>query len=448
MIIDKNNDLLKELQELRKRVKSFESSESEHGLYGEIIAHMAEGVCLTRVSDGVIAYNNPKFEKMFGYGPDELAGKHVSTVNAAADKSSVGTDNEIIKVLHEKGVWSGETLNMRKDGTHFWCYAVVSKFEHPAHGQVWISIHQDITARRKAEAETAKSKQMLEAITQGITESILLLSTDFKIKWANKTALTQTGLSAEKLIGNYCYRTTHNREQPCEAPGDPCPVYELIKTGEPKTGVHVHYNRSGNTIFVEVSAYPVKNDSGEIVEIVHVSKDITERKKREEELRNLSLTDELTGLYNRRGFFTLAQQLQKRAKREKKGLFMLYADLDGLKEINDTYGHQEGDKALIEIANILKETYRESDIVARIGGDEFAMIPIGEKSEDVKVITARMQKNIDSHNAGKTRGHKLSISWGTAYFNPSKPVSIDTLLSHADKAMYEQKQLKKKHLPL
>ncbi len=443
-----NKDLLKEVKALRERVKFWEASKAELGLYGEIVANMAEGVCLIRVSDGVIAYTNPKYEKMFGYGPDELVGKHWSNLNAVTDKSVEETAGDIINALNEEGVWSGEILNMRKDGTYFWSSAVVSTFEQSAHGKVWIAIHQDITARRKAEAETEKSKQLLDSVTEGITESIMLLSTDFKIKWANKTALIQTGLSTEELIGNYCYRATHHREQPCEPSGDPCPVHELLEKAEAKSTVHEHFDKGGNKIYLEVCAYPVKDEVGEIVEIVHVSKDITEKKKMEEELRSLSLTDELTGLYNRRGFFTFVQQQQKIAKRQKKEVVMLYADLDGLKEINDTYGHHEGDQALSEIANILKETFRESDIVARLGGDEFAVFPIETKTENVETITARMQKNIDIHNEGKTRGHKLSISWGLAYLDPSKLVSIDTLLTRADKAMYEQKQLKKKQRAL
>jgi len=438
----RNSDLLKELEDLRTRVQSLEASKAELGLYAEIVANMAEGVCLIRAGDGVIAYCNPKYERLFDYDPDELVGKHISVVNAPTDKSPKETADKIIKTLNEKGVWIGDILNKKKDGTTFWSHAVVSKFENPAHGKVWISLQQDITAQRAAEAEKEKLKQMLEGITQGITESIMLLSTDFKIKWANKTALAQAGLPSEEIIGNYCYKAIHHQEQPCDSHDNSCPLYAILKTGEPTSGVHTHHDKSGNKVFVEVNVYPIRNEAGEIIEIVHVSKDITERRKMEEDLRTLSLTDELSGLYNRRGFFASAEQLQKIAKREKKGLFMLYVDLDGLKEINDTYGHQDGDKALREIADILKETYRESDIIARLGGDEFAVFPIGTEGDDIEEITSRMQENIDRCNEESTRGYKLSMSWGVAYFDPAKPLPIDAMLNAADKAMYEQKQSK------
>lgn len=101
-----------------------------------------------------------------------------------------------------------------------------------------------------------------------------------------------------------------------------------------------------------------------------------EHARMHERLHTISLHDDLTGLYNRRGFFTLAEHLLKLAKRQQEGLFMLYADLDDLKKINDTLGHQKGDWALIDTANLLKETFRESDIIARIGGDEFVVMPI------------------------------------------------------------------------
>jgi len=293
-----------------------------------------------------------------------------------------------------------------------------------------------------SQAEKERAKQMLDDITQSITEGIMLLSKDYKIKWANRAALHRTGLSAGELIGNYCYRTERKREQPC-GPGASCPVSELLKTKGPKCERHAHYEKKDGSFFAEVSAYPIKNDSGEIVEIVHLSRDITGKKNMEEELRVLSYTDELTGLYNRRGFFTFVQHEQKMARRQKKGIYMLYADLDGLKEINDTYGHLEGDKTLKEMAAVFKETFRESDIIARLGGDEFAVIPIGTTSEEVRIITDRLEKNIEIHNSKETSRHKLSVSWGLSYLDPANPLSIDALLSNADRAMYEQKQQKK-----
>jgi two-component system cell cycle response regulator len=166
--------------------------------------------------------------------------------------------------------------------------------------------------------------------------------------------------------------------------------------------------------------------------------------KMQEKVRTMAVTDELTGLYNRRGFFSLVEKLFQLCKREKKGIFMLYTDLDGLKKINDTFGHKEGDIALIDIADILRNNYRESDIIARIGGDEFVVIPIGTTEDSAEIATSRLQKSIEIHNSEINRSYKLSLSFGIAYYDPENPCSIDDLLVQGDKLMSEQKRHKQK----
>ena len=141
-----------------------------------------------------------------------------------------------------------------------------------------------------------------------------------------------------------------------------------------------------------------------------------------EEMRNLALRDELTGLYNRRGFFTLIEHQLKLAKRKKTGMFLLYADLDDLKSINDTWGHREGDVALIETAKILRKNYRESDIIARIGGDEFVVFPAGTSDDDSEKILDRLHNAFLHHCAQSNPGYKLSISAGISFYNPDVPL--------------------------
>jgi diguanylate cyclase (GGDEF)-like protein len=166
------------------------------------------------------------------------------------------------------------------------------------------------------------------------------------------------------------------------------------------------------------------------------------REKFEEELLSLSIKDPLTGLHNRRGFLSLAEQQLKLSARNKRGVLLYFADLDGLKWINDTLGHQEGDNAIIEIATILKEASRESDIIARLGGDEYAVLAIdiiGKKSE---IFTDRLQSLIDTRNRQEDRRYRLSVSVGSSYYDPENPCSLDELIARADRLMYEQKQNK------
>jgi diguanylate cyclase (GGDEF)-like protein len=160
-------------------------------------------------------------------------------------------------------------------------------------------------------------------------------------------------------------------------------------------------------------------------------------------LHTLSITDELTGLYNRRGFFSLAEEHLTIAKRAKKGLMLLYADLDNFKEINDTLGHDEGDRLIKEIAAILKSTYRTSDIIARIGGDEFVVFPVGTDDDHIDIITNRLHENIDNFNNRNNNTFKLGISIGIATYNPNSVQSIDELLAEADDLMYKHKKSKK-----
>lgn len=162
-----------------------------------------------------------------------------------------------------------------------------------------------------------------------------------------------------------------------------------------------------------------------------------------ERLRNLSLTDELTGLNNRRGFSILSSGLLKFARRANHPLCLIYIDLDSLKGINNQYGHTEGDIALTHFARILTETFRDSDVVARLGGDEFVALTIDSTQEGIKVIQTRLQSNVDAYNLVTVRGYTLSFSMGIIEVDLSSTFTMDTLLAKADKAMYEHKHSKK-----
>ncbi|QWR77970.1 PAS domain S-box protein [Candidatus Magnetomonas plexicatena] len=118
-------------------------------LQSEIMSNMAEGVILIKANDGNIVYCNPKFEQMFGYNNGELIGKHISIVNVPTKKTSEETSQEIIETLNKNGYWHGELQNIKKTGEHFWCFATVSTFNHHSHGKVWVSVHTDITERKK-----------------------------------------------------------------------------------------------------------------------------------------------------------------------------------------------------------------------------------------------------------------------------------------------------------
>jgi len=163
----------------------------------------------------------------------------------------------------------------------------------------------------------------------------------------------------------------------------------------------------------------------------------------QEKLREMSNSDELTGLYNRRGFYAIAQQQLKVANRAKGEVALLFADMDKFKSINDQWGHQKGDEALLAMADILKKTFRESDLIARISGDEFALLLIDTPEKNLSIVSNRLQKNIDAFNIHSGGMFNLSLSVGMAVYDHDSPCSIDELLKQADRCMYEQKQRKK-----
>ena len=170
--------------------------------------------------------------------------------------------------------------------------------------------------------------------------------------------------------------------------------------------------------------------------------EIQKRLKAEAEVRQLSLTDELTGLYNRRGFFWLANQQFKIAQRTPMFCCLLFIDLDGLKQINDSLGHEIGDKMLVDTAQLLKQSFRDSDIIARLGGDEFVIfIPVC--SQNIDEFYPRLQVNIDRFNQEHNYSYQLSISVGVTQCALNENVSLEQLLKEADKLMYEHKRAKR-----
>ena len=195
---------------------------------------------------------------------------------------------------------------------------------------------------------------------------------------------------------------------------------------------------SGSTLPLEISISSV--DGGGLVQVV---RDITERKNLEETLRNSSLKDDLTGLFNRRGLLKQAAPYFDFARRQKENLLLLFIDLDGMKRINDEFGHNEGDNALINTAAILNRSFRSSDIIARLGGDEFTVL-VTDLNASKEDAIARLNENLKAYNASETRSHKLAFSIGVATLEPERMTCFEELLEEADQAMYEQKRMKRR----
>ena len=156
-------------------------------------------------------------------------------------------------------------------------------------------------------------------------------------------------------------------------------------------------------------------------------------------LRGLSLTDELTGLLNRRGFTTIAQGHLRLASRTGQRFLLLFADVDGLKQINDTYGHHEGDRALARVSEALRRTFRQSDVVARYGGDEFAILALDSSGDDGATIRRRLATSLAQEAARGPEPYPLAVSLGVIAFEGRLEEPLGALLARADAALYREK---------
>ena len=165
-----------------------------------------------------------------------------------------------------------------------------------------------------------------------------------------------------------------------------------------------------------------------------------ERHRMLEQVRQLAIADELTGLVNRRGFMLLAEYQRSLAERKGTSLCLIFLDIDHFKRTNDQFGHDEGDRALRELAGILLRTFRRSDVVARLDGDEFIVLMADINSDGLRIVLDRVEKNVRAFNQEARFPWRLAISLGVARSDPAKPATLEALMAAADQAMYKEKE--------
>jgi diguanylate cyclase (GGDEF)-like protein/PAS domain S-box-containing protein len=250
---------------VRQRTAELRRSTAELELQSAVAAHMAEGVALIRASDGVVVYANPTFERMFGYESGELDGLPASIVNAPSEN----TLEQIVAALREHGTWSGEVENVRKNGTRFWCWANISRFDHHEHGPVWVWLHTDISERKLSE-ETARLARIVESSEEAIVGKTL----DGEIVAWNAAAERMYGFSAEEAIGQHvCAMISPGREQ------ELADLLRRIASGERIVGFETtRVTKGGRELEVSVTLSPIKDPQGRIIGASGFDHDITELK--------------------------------------------------------------------------------------------------------------------------------------------------------------------------
>jgi diguanylate cyclase (GGDEF)-like protein/PAS domain S-box-containing protein len=231
---------------------------------------------------------------------------------------------------------------------------------------------------------------------------------------------------------------------------------EIMRTGIPIVGLEEREEwPDGRVTWVSTTKVPLRSRDQRMIGIFGLSRDITERKLADEraqeqseqlerlaaQLEQLSLEDELTDLYNRRGLDLLGGNAVARAARDGSPLCVLFMDLDGLKTINDGFGHATGDAALVSAAAILRDTVRLTDIVARIGGDEFAAVLVGVSAVEAEELCNRVRC---ATYAGAPSEHPLTVSIGVSALQPGELDTLDELIAAADRAMYDGRRMRRR----
>jgi diguanylate cyclase (GGDEF)-like protein/PAS domain S-box-containing protein len=216
-----------------------------------------------------------------------------------------------------------------------------------------------------------------------------------------------------------------------------------MTAGADPVKIEIQHIIDDQSVYFDINITALRDEMRSNIGRLIVLHDITARKQLEEKLLELSLVDELTGLNNRRGFFVLAAQFIQMAKRMNLKAALIFADLDGMKIINDTFGHAEGDRALIETAALLRSASRSSDLLARLGGDEFVLLAIETNDNSTQAMLNRLESRLEAFNSQESRKYPISISFGVAHYDPAQPNPLDEILKEADHSMYAQKQAKR-----
>ena len=303
----------------------------------------------------------------------------------------------------------------------------------------FLIVRGDFEGRRKTEGLLEESEARLRAAADGSLDAFYVLRAvhdrsgavaDFEFVDLNARAASLLGHDRRALLGErLCELLPRNRSD-----GFFDRYRRVMETGVVLEEEFEVPGGEYTAAWIHHQVVPLRDG------VAITSRDVTERKQQEEALRALSLVDELTGLYNRRGFLALAQQQLKLARRGHREVVLLFIDMDDFKEINDTFGHGEGDTALTRAAQVLRKTFRDSDILARLGGDEFVVLATDTGAATSEIIISRMRRELQERNEQDGFPYRLSFSVGAARFDPDAPPSIEELLATADSMLYQQKK--------
>ena len=423
-------------QEQADRTKWDDANRNMDELMRQLIGVMPNPAFFKDVEGRYIG-TNAAFERLLGSSKAELAGKSVADI-ASPEVAALHQENDQA-VLAEAGHRVYQAPLQASDGEHDVIFIKMTYRRPDGTIGGLIGILRDITQRLQAEKELEQLRLFSNSISQTMTEGLVLTDSEGRFTFVNPAAAQMLGYTPGEMVDQQVLSFVPNDQ------------HALVRRADEKRakGISDRYEldflrKDGGRRTFLVSGGP-RIQGTEFGGTLAVLTDITDRKALEEEIKALSLHDDLTGLYNRRGFLTLADHVLKSGSRLKKVVALIYLDVDNLKRINDSGGHKMGDRALVEIAFILRKSFRESDIIGRLGGDEFAILAMEATSMNVDALTQRLQERLELFNSRSSAeaGFRLAVSAGVTVREPDHPEAIDEMISRADLLMYEQKRSKK-----
>ncbi|HEX9084330.1 MAG TPA: diguanylate cyclase [Gemmatimonadaceae bacterium] len=299
-------------------------------------------------------------------------------------------------------------------------------------GTVGIAI--DVTDRKSLYEALQTQNVYFATLFESAPEAIAILDERDRIIRINGQFTTMFGYTEFEAIG----ANINDLIVPKEMVEDGIRLTARVAAGEQLRTEALRRHKDGHTLWVAIAATPfgVADQPGRVYAMYH---DISARKHAEDELKQLLLVDQLTGLPNRRAFITLSEQALKLATRQERDVLMIFIDVDHLKHINDTHGHLVGDRALMDTARVLRESCREADLIARLGGDEFVALMTVDSDQTAELVCERIKSRVLKHNREIDRGYELSLSLG-AKRSRAEGTMLADLLAQADTALYEQKR--------
>ena len=307
-----------------------------------------------------------------------------------------------------------------------------------------LTVHRDVQVLQRNAEEAAASEEHFRLLTENTSDLVRLLDVSGRVVYVSPSVERLLGYGVQEFMALPAKALMHPDELATAGQ-----ILADVAAGAVSSGVSTYRlrNKAGEYRFFEVR-WSTQRDENGVPDSIHTTgHDVTERKRAEEllaeqaeKLRSLSLRDELTKLYNRRGFMEVAGQAHAQATRDGRAAALIFVDLNGMKRINDELGHDAGDNALVDTAAVLVKALRESDVIARLGGDEFAAFAIDFTAGDLASLRSRVRDLADKTTTANDRPYRLSMSVGGAFSDTGTRKTLAELLEVADAAMYEQKR--------